>query len=239
MTVHPAAGDSGRPRRRVLGPRPRARGRRDADGLALAALLARARPRRHADPLGAPGARQRHGDHPRDGGARRVERRPLRRSRHGASRARPSSSSRRTVFRFCSRVPPRSARRTPAGAAPRKTWPGRPFARSRPLGAPPSSLRAWIGPAIGPCCYEVGGDVAAQFAGEFLRSGCGGGHRLDLKGVNVAQLEDAGVPRAAIRSTRPARSAAARSSRATAATANGGPDDRADRARPQAGVRSA
>ena len=66
------------------------------------------------------------------------------------------------------------------------------------LGARPSTLRAWIGPAIGSCCYEVGGEVAAQFAGEFLRSGCGGGHRLDLKGVNVAQLEEVGVPRASI-----------------------------------------
>jgi polyphenol oxidase len=66
------------------------------------------------------------------------------------------------------------------------------------LGAPPSTLRAWIGPAIGPCCYEVGGEVAAQFAGEFLRSGCGGTHRLDLKRVNVAQLEEAGVPSASI-----------------------------------------
>jgi polyphenol oxidase len=66
------------------------------------------------------------------------------------------------------------------------------------LGAAPSTLRAWIGPAVGPCCYEVGGEVAAQFAGEFVRSGCGGGHRLDLRGVNVAQLEEAGVPRASI-----------------------------------------
>jgi hypothetical protein len=66
------------------------------------------------------------------------------------------------------------------------------------LGAPPATLRAWIGPAIGPCCYEVGGDVAAQFAGAFLRAGCGGGFRLDLKGVNAAQLEAAGVPTASI-----------------------------------------
>ena len=66
------------------------------------------------------------------------------------------------------------------------------------LGAPPSTFRAWLGPSIGPCCYEVGGEVAAQFAGAFVRSGCGGGHRLDLRSVNVAQLEDAGVPRDAI-----------------------------------------
>jgi YfiH family protein len=67
------------------------------------------------------------------------------------------------------------------------------------LGARPSTLLAWIGPAIGACCYEVGGDVAAQFAGEFVRRGCGGGFMLDLKAANAAQLEAAGVPRAAIR----------------------------------------
>jgi YfiH family protein len=67
------------------------------------------------------------------------------------------------------------------------------------LGAAPASLSAWIGPAIGACCYEVGGDVAAQFAGEFVRRGCGGGFMLDLKAANAAQLEAAGVPRAAIR----------------------------------------
>jgi YfiH family protein len=61
------------------------------------------------------------------------------------------------------------------------------------LGAAPETLRAWIGPAIGPCCYEVGGDVAAQFAGDFVRAGCGGGFRLDLKRVNAAQLVAAGV----------------------------------------------
>jgi YfiH family protein len=67
------------------------------------------------------------------------------------------------------------------------------------LGAKPARVRAWIGPAIGPCCYEVGGDVAAQFAGDSVRAGCGSGKfRLDLKSVNVAQLEKAGIPRDAI-----------------------------------------
>jgi YfiH family protein len=68
----------------------------------------------------------------------------------------------------------------------------------RALGATPETLSAWLGPSIGPCCYEVGGEVAAQFAGDFVRAGCGGGYRLDLRAVNVAQLEAAGVPPSAI-----------------------------------------
>jgi len=67
------------------------------------------------------------------------------------------------------------------------------------LGEAAGSLDAWIGPAIGACCYEVGGDVAAQFAGEFVRRGCGGAFQLDLKAVNAAQLEAAGVARDRIR----------------------------------------
>jgi YfiH family protein len=65
----------------------------------------------------------------------------------------------------------------------------------RDLGADPASIRAWLGPSIGPCCYEVGGEVAAQFAGEFLRTSCGGRFHLNLPAVNRAQLEAAGVPR--------------------------------------------
>ncbi len=62
------------------------------------------------------------------------------------------------------------------------------------LGADPGSLSAWLGPSIGPCCYEVGGEVAAQFAGEFLRASCGGRFYLNVAAVNRAQLEGAGVP---------------------------------------------
>jgi YfiH family protein len=68
----------------------------------------------------------------------------------------------------------------------------------RALGEEPAALHAWIGPSIGACCYEVGGEVAAQFAGEFVRAGCGGGYSLDLRAVNAAQLSAAGVPHDAI-----------------------------------------
>ncbi len=68
----------------------------------------------------------------------------------------------------------------------------------RELGADPSRTEAWIGPSIGPCCYQVGGEVAARFAGDFARRDCTGKFRLDLKEVNRAQLEAAGVPRSAI-----------------------------------------
>jgi len=57
----------------------------------------------------------------------------------------------------------------------------------------PGSIRAWLGPAIGPCCYEVGGEVAEQFAGEFVREGAGGKYRLDLPAVVRSQLEAAGI----------------------------------------------
>ena len=66
------------------------------------------------------------------------------------------------------------------------------------VGAAPSTIRVWIGPSIGACCYEVGGDVAAQFAGDSVRAGCGGRFRLDLRSVNFAQLQAAGIARSAI-----------------------------------------
>jgi copper oxidase (laccase) domain-containing protein len=55
-------------------------------------------------------------------------------------------------------------------------------------------LIAAIGPAIGPCCYEVSQDVAARFQ-DFLPEWSGAGKtHLDLVRVNQWQLQAAGVP---------------------------------------------
>jgi polyphenol oxidase len=37
-------------------------------------------------------------------------------------------------------------------------------------GAPPADMRAWIGPGIGNCCYEVGPEVTARFHRAAIRS---------------------------------------------------------------------
>jgi len=63
----------------------------------------------------------------------------------------------------------------------------------RAFGEDAADVAAWLGPSIRSCCYEVGGEVAAQFAGDFVRAGCGGKFRLDLTAVNRSQLEDSGV----------------------------------------------
>ena len=64
------------------------------------------------------------------------------------------------------------------------------------LGARPESLDAWIGPAIGVCCYEVGDDVAAAVVGaaapHVMRSTPERPH-LDLTAAARHQLETAGV----------------------------------------------
>ena len=62
------------------------------------------------------------------------------------------------------------------------------------LGARPEEIDAWLGPSIGICCYEVGGEVASRFAGDFVGRDCSGKYRLDLRGVNRAQLEAEGIP---------------------------------------------
>ncbi|HEV2444829.1 MAG TPA: polyphenol oxidase family protein, partial [Candidatus Sulfopaludibacter sp.] len=54
------------------------------------------------------------------------------------------------------------------------------------FGSRPEDLHAAIGPGIGPCCYEVGAEVAAQF-------GIEGRAHLDLPAINRAQLEEIGI----------------------------------------------
>jgi hypothetical protein len=63
--------------------------------------------------------------------------------------------------------------------------------------APPESLFAWLGPAIGPTVYEVGEDVLAAFAGhEAAFQPARPGHwLLDLYAVARNKLEASGVRR--------------------------------------------
>lgn len=65
------------------------------------------------------------------------------------------------------------------------------------LPADPAGLTAWIGPAIGPCCYEVGQEVASRVvtatAPEVARPGPAGRPHLDLPAAVRCQLARAGV----------------------------------------------
>ena len=65
----------------------------------------------------------------------------------------------------------------------------------REMGCAPEQIRAWIGPAIGPCCYQVGEEVRDAMRGllgkdaeEFII-----GDKVDLKGFNRRLLELSGV----------------------------------------------
>jgi YfiH family protein len=63
-------------------------------------------------------------------------------------------------------------------------------------GAPPHRLVAWIGPAIGACCYEVSEEVAERVAAAGAADVVLPHHprpHLDLPGAARAQLEAAGV----------------------------------------------
>lgn len=68
----------------------------------------------------------------------------------------------------------------------------------------PASVEAALGPAIGPCCYEIGTDVSeplrqrwGNLAEEHLQKG-DRKEFLDLKNLNRSLLEEAGVPSAQI-----------------------------------------
>ena len=63
------------------------------------------------------------------------------------------------------------------------------------FGANPQDLWVALGPSIGPCCFEVGEDVAAKFSSEFVKPRPGRKPTVDLRAANVAQLVSAGIPR--------------------------------------------
>ena len=77
------------------------------------------------------------------------------------------------------------------------------------FGARPEDLRVALGPAIGPCCFEVGPEVVAAFEALFADArargivlpssrGAAGKANVDLKAANRLLLERAGVAPAAI-----------------------------------------
>lgn len=76
-------------------------------------------------------------------------------------------------------------------------------------GIDPAALHVAMGPSIGPCCYEVGREVAKQIAANWQEelSGAwrseGAKGRLDLRALNEAQLLGTGIPRPHIRKIGP------------------------------------
>ncbi|MGH7249125.1 MAG: peptidoglycan editing factor PgeF, partial [Pseudomonadota bacterium] len=77
------------------------------------------------------------------------------------------------------------------------------------LGAPPHSIRAALGPSIGPCCFEVDRALANRFAAEIpgsarhRREGRPGKAYLDLRAIVREQLIAAGVASHAIENVGP------------------------------------
>jgi YfiH family protein len=71
---------------------------------------------------------------------------------------------------------------------------------AKTYGSAPEDLTVWIGPSIGPCCYEVDDRVAVEVrrsfgerAEELLIPNPNGRWQFDLWGANVAALTEAGV----------------------------------------------
>lgn len=68
-------------------------------------------------------------------------------------------------------------------------------------GSRPRDLVAGLGPAIGPCCYEVGDELREAFGpgrAAFFRPGPNGRPHLDVRAANVEQLTAAGLEPEAI-----------------------------------------
>ena len=66
----------------------------------------------------------------------------------------------------------------------------------RAFGSRPADLRAALGPSIGPCCFEVGDEVAVQFSPAFVKPGAPSRGRpvVDLRAAARDSLLTAGVP---------------------------------------------
>ncbi|MHB8382042.1 MAG: peptidoglycan editing factor PgeF [Candidatus Binataceae bacterium] len=94
------------------------------------------------------------------------------------------------------------------------------------LGAAPGSIRAALGPSIGPCCFEVERALAGRFAAEIpgaarhRREGGPGKAYLDLRAIVRDQLIAAGIAPDAIESVGPCTRCAAE--RYFSRRANGG-----------------
>ncbi len=61
------------------------------------------------------------------------------------------------------------------------------------FGTDPKNLVAFVGPAAGKCCYEVGEEVAESFDRAFVARSESGKWKVDLKGANRQQLDTEGV----------------------------------------------
>jgi len=75
-------------------------------------------------------------------------------------------------------------------------------AMGREFGSRPEDLEIAIGPGIGPCCFEVGPEVAVQFRAFFPeRKDLGGRANVDLVETIARQLRRNGVTQSQIRVT--------------------------------------
>jgi hypothetical protein len=61
------------------------------------------------------------------------------------------------------------------------------------FGTAAGDVHAALGPSIGPCCFEVGPEVAAEFRRFLPDLPTNEKTRIDLPGVNRAQIQSAGV----------------------------------------------
>jgi YfiH family protein len=77
---------------------------------------------------------------------------------------------------------------------------GRAVATHAAAGVPPERLLAALGPAVGPCCYPVGDDVARRIVEASSAEALRDGGRVDLRLALRLQLVGAGVNAASVAS---------------------------------------